>query len=528
MIPVIEHAEDVIAGIAGTFEAAAAVIVGVLDLIGAGVVSVATGIASVGRLLADMATGNYARLAADTEAVKNSFTNQWKSAFKDLAESWQEVSSRFKAPPPTPEQPEGEGGDLEGLGKPGKKTTAVQRDEEELNEIRIAAAKKGYEVGIDQEIRFWESKLAVAKKGSDEYREIMAKLAPLEDAKAKKKVQIIPTESSGIEEAVQEFVQANEEEVRSAEEAARRAVAAYRSARDEEIRIAGERYQDLEKDSQHEVQLGKITAQQRLALLKTAADEEYRVKIQAIHALELVDMQDAQRYQADLNKEVEATREHTRQIVQINQQAALQSMQAWQKLFDGMTNQMNQVLLSMFNGHQKLAQELARVWDGIAENFAKNVLKMAEQYLIGLALQKTGQKSQIMADAKTAAANTYSAVSAVPVVGPVLAPVAAAGAFAAVLAFDSFADGGVVRGPGSAAVPILAHAGERVLSQEQTANFERMVSRSQTSASSGDMHLHYEPKINAFDRNGMRSTLKAHAGDILDIVRAGYRDGKLA
>ena len=42
--------------------------------------------------------------------------------------------------------------------------------------------------------------------------------------------------------------------------------------------------------------------------------------------------------------------------------------------------------------------------NGITQNFIQNVLKMTEQFLIGLAMQKAGQKSQIFADAKTAAA----------------------------------------------------------------------------------------------------------------------------
>jgi len=50
-----------------------------------------------------------------------------------------------------------------------------------------------------------------------------------------------------------------------------------------------------------------------------------------------------------------------------------------------------------------------------------------------------------------------------------------------------------------------------------------------SSSRGGDQfHLHYNGQVNAFDRSGMRSTLKSHAGDILDIVREGWRSGKLA
>lgn len=66
-----------------------------------------------------------------------------------------------------------------------------------------------------------------------------------------------------------------------------------------------------------------------------------------------------------------------------------------------------------------------------------------------------------MADAKVAASNTYASVSAIPVIGPFLAPEAAAGAYAAVLAF---ADGGIVPGVGKGdIVPARLEPGEGII-----------------------------------------------------------------
>jgi hypothetical protein len=41
------------------------------------------------------------------------------------------------------------------------------------------------------------------------------------------------------------------------------------------------------------------------------------------------------------------------------------------------------------------------------------------------------------------------------------------------------------------------------------------------------MHLHYAPQVNAYDRTGMRSTLNAHSGDIVDIVKHAMKTGAL-
>lgn len=531
LMPVIEHADPVIRSVAVAFETAAASIISVAEAAATAVVALGGGLQSLGTLVLDAIRGDWASLVTDAAAARDRFVNVWKAGLNEVRANFKVVADdagkiHWNASEGGPEEAPGTDGSFT---IPKGKVTAVQRDEEELNAIRVEAGQRGLEIGVDYEIRFWQAKLAAAQKGSQDYREILAKLAPLEAEAAKKKAIKIPTEGGdNIEEAVEAFKAANEQQVRDAEDAARRIVAAYRSGRDEEIRIAQEKYKDLEQDSAFEVRMDQLTAQQRIAMLKDAANQGYQVEMQAVRAKELVDLQDADHYQADLNREVELTREHNRQIVQLNQQAAQQSQQAWEKLWNGMTQQMNRVLLAMLEGHKNLARQLAQVWNGIVETFARNVLKMAEQYLLGLLLQKQGQKSQIEADAKTAAANTYTAVSAIPVVGPFLAPAAAAAAFGAVLAFESFNEGGVVTAGNGMHVPILAKAGERVLTPSQTQNFESLVNNSSSNSRSNTFNLHYNGQVNAFDRNGMRSTLKSHAQDILEIVREGYRNGALA
>ena len=96
------------------------------------------------------------------------------------------------------------------------------------------------------------------------------------------------------------------------------------------------------------------------------------------------------------------------------------------------------------------------------------------------------------------------------------------------MAFDTFDAGGVVRGGGGMGVPILAHAGERVLTQNQTENFHKLVDQSTSQATSASTtHLHQTLNLNGYDRAGMKSALREHASDILDIVRGGYRAGAL-
>ena len=124
-------------------------------------------------------------------------------------------------------------------------------------------------------------------------------------------------------------------------------------------------------------------------------------------------------------------------------------------------NMMGQIELQMIDrGIQKIVTETSQwlikdVVNWVKAQAAKNAAQAAGQ-ATGQAIKKSGEAESAIGDAKTAAKGAYAAVSSIPIIGPVLAPIAAATAFAAVLAFDK---GGVV--PGDQA--IYAHDQEMVL-----------------------------------------------------------------
>jgi hypothetical protein len=78
----------------------------------------------------------------------------------------------------------------------------------------------------------------------------------------------------------------------------------------------------------------------------------------------------------------------------------------------------------------------------------------------GEAISRAANLREVFAAAKVAMANTYKSVSAIPVIGPFIAPEAAAAAFGAVMAFGSF-DKGMDIMPHDAIVQV--HAGERIV-----------------------------------------------------------------
>ncbi|MGC8518464.1 MAG: phage tail length tape measure family protein [Steroidobacteraceae bacterium] len=79
----------------------------------------------------------------------------------------------------------------------------------------------------------------------------------------------------------------------------------------------------------------------------------------------------------------------------------------------------------------------------------------------------------IRADAAKAAAGAYSAVVGIPYVGPVLAPIAAATAFAAVGAYEAMASFGVGAWNIPHDMPAMVHAGETILPRPFAEEFRR-------------------------------------------------------
>lgn len=527
MIPVMEHAEDVIRGIASVFEVAAAILVSAFEGVATAIVAMFAPLYRFGILMKDIFTGNWTALRDDAERERTAFVDTWKTGFAEIKANWAEVAHTFAGNtelPPMPDTADSEGGGFTPPVKKGRRNAAFEADKQQLDEQKL-----DHRVNLEDEIEFWKEKLAAAKKGSDEYKAIVATLAGLmqkEDRKPKIAPGSIETESPSLPRAQAEFEAAMEKEVKATETAIKEEMTAYRDQAEEKIRLAHEDYVDVEKNANFEVQMGRMTSQQRIAVLRQAASQENQIRQTQSKFIEMLDSNDVKRYEADLKKEEQDTRDFTRQMRQLFQQLTLEIQDSWKKGFDKMTAQFNTDVAQWVTTGKGFEQSMAKMMDGIAENFVKNLLKMMEQEALAAIQHKALMSQKIIADAKAAAADAYQWAASWG--GPVAGVIAAAAAFAGVMAFDSFAAGGVVQGGGGMAVPILAHAGERVLSPAQTANFEKMVSNSSSSSSTVNHTTHLTQNMNGYDKAGMKAALREHADDILDIVQSGYRSGQLS
>ena len=162
-----------------------------------------------------------------------------------------------------------------------------------------------------------------------------------------------------------------------------------------------------------------------------------------------------------------------------------------------------------------------------------------------VATDASTQDTGILKHAGSAAAAVYDDVSQIPYVGWLLAPPAAAAAFAAVAAFS--AEGGWERVPFDGALTEL-HKDEMVLPAgvantvraassavgayglpSQSAGWAnpaqpQVASTAAASSGSGAMTMHYSPNISAIDTRGARDFLDQHGRYMVDVLSRQQRN----
>jgi hypothetical protein len=157
-----------------------------------------------------------------------------------------------------------------------------------------------------------------------------------------------------------------------------------------------------------------------------------------------------------------------------------------QQSLDRMTSAFNSNIQAWMQGSQTFEQGMIRTWVSMAQNFIMNSIKMGEQEVLALILHKTLAKQGILVDASKAATGAYAATSDIPIIGPELAPLAAAAAFAATVAFGTFEKGGISESGGLA----MLHPKEMVLPSNLSQFMQRAAATAGAQAGGGESHVH--------------------------------------
>jgi hypothetical protein len=235
--------------------------------------------------------------------------------------------------------------------------------------------------------------------------------------------------------------------------------------------------------------------------------------------------------------------------------ASLTNLQRQAAVYNNFFAELNKGFKSSIDGWLKGSESfglgMERTFQGMArsmvENLAEMGMKWAEHEALKVLLTSAGQQAQTLATATGAAerktinattalseANTnamkaatgaYAATVDIPIVGPVLAPIAAATAYTAVMGLTALASasGGWGQIPNDQLA--MVHKNEMILPANIAQNVRDM---SGGAGATGDTHIHLGGNsYSALGSGAMRGLLQGSQRELVSTMKSAIRDGKM-
>lgn len=448
----------------------------------------------------------------------------------------------------------------------GTKTSRAAEWKAEL-ELMLENEKNYFKDSLQAEIAFWEQKLAQTKKGSKERRDVEHEIYALHKKEAQEnfqneieglKAQSAAEQAGGTERIKiageiaakigdtyglqsKEYIKALADMTKAAEE--------HRMQMDklEDMRIDRQRTHDvtlieMERDQlKTKKELGQISAQEELAGLQALAEQQYQIELKAAQDKADLIKDDVIAQQAAYDKIQAMAEKHAKDMAQINNQILIEEKKTWDKFSDPIKAAFSKSIDGIIQGTTSLSKALHNIFQSIALEFANLGVKMLADWImkevkmtaatiLGTQERTAAEETaagesmvisagtaikSIMNDAWEAMAGAYKAIAAIPIVGPFMAPVVAAGAFATVAGFA----GSIISAEGGYDIPkglnpvAQLHQNEMVLPSKYADTIRALSDGG--GAGGAPVHVH----INAMDAKSVRDYFKANSHTLAPALR---------
>lgn len=403
---------------------------------------------------------------------------RWRNTFSSIGDEAEKTRDKLAAL----FDPEAEQGKSAPGGKGGKSYVGKDKDkdksrmpgwEAELGAQRDAYDKMKLEQGSfetytkQMESDFWKQKIALTVDGTAERAETQKKYYSVERDIRKQSfeaevadihMRIAAGKAGSVErvllageEAVligQKFGLGSKEYKKAQEEMTKYALEHGKQMRElENIELeANKNYQlsrvELERANLETLeQLGQIKHQDHLEALKNLKEIEYQINLQAMQR-ELQNYEnDEVAYQKHLERIAQMKNQHEVQMRQIDGQIQVESFKVWREIGDAITGGFSTAVKGVIMGTQSLSQAFRNLGQTVLLSLidmgAKWLAQKAINAVIGAAIDKGSSVVQIANAAAVAGANAFAATAAIPIIGPELAPGAAAAAFSQAMGFQA-------------------------------------------------------------------------------------------
>lgn len=259
-------------------------------------------------------------------------------------------------------------------------------------------------------------------------------------------------------------------------------------------------------------QLGLISTQDAVAqekALTLAIEQEILKRFDDEHAGLTKGTEEYRKAMAERLKIVQG---FNQQMEKLTQQELGDDLKKWQTFGSSVRSTFNSTITGLINGTETFGQAFANILTSIVDGFVQMGLDIVEDWaktqltnlLLAQTTQTTQATTQVGSNAAVAGSAAYASTAAIPIIGPELAPAAAATAYAGALSFEglAFASGGMELDQDQL---VYAHKDEMILPAGLSSGIKGMIN---DGSGGGDTHLH-GPFVSAMDtQTGMQFLMK--------------------
>jgi hypothetical protein len=324
---------------------------------------------------------------------------------------------------------------------------------------------------------------------------------------------------------------------KTAEEIAKEAAAA-KAAHQEEMQLAQldvtTKQQlgriELENKKQQlaaEVEAGKISKQEEIESLKRLAEEAYQIDLQALQKEATIEGLTKVQKQKLYDQELILKAKHEQDMQRLTIQSAQAQAADYHKLFDAFNSGFKSMITGILQGTQTWQQAMQNMFVNILSSFAgfleEKAAKWAEnqiwELLFGSATATAEAATGIGASAAQAGAAAYASTAAIPIIGPAMAPDAAAMAYGGAAAYMGAIPAAAKGFDIPAGVNPLTqlHEKEMVLPAELS---ERVRNMTGSGGGGGDTHLH----VHAIDASSVKKFFMDNGDHVAAAVQKQIRN----
>lgn len=506
---------------------------------------------------------------AGMKALQTNASEAFDKIAKDASDTRDKIYNLFAAPTATTAKVGGEHSD--GKDEKDKKAPSRIGDWKEELTMQLEADQNYFKDSLKDEIQFWNSKLELTKKGSKERQAVLQELFALHKKEAQDALQNDIADLKAQSDAMQA---GGVERIRIAGEIAAKIGEKYgteskeyktalidmsKSAQEHQKQLDKLEDMRIERIKQHSLSeleldreriksqqaMGEISNMQSLQALQKLAEDEYQIELKSEQDKADLIRNDEVAKQAAYDKLAAMAEKHRLDMNKITSQMAIEQKAQWDKIFEPISSAFEKTVDGIIQGTMTMKQGLSNLFKSIALEFTNMGVKMLVQWVsnearktfattAGVSARTAAETAgaaqsasvggmasikSIMNSAYEVMASVYKSLAGIPVVGPVLAPIAAAGAFATVAGYA----GSVMSAEGGYDIPAginpltQLHEKEMVLPKAQA---EAVRSMADGGGSGGAIHLH----VNAIDAKSVERLFKDNGHHLAAALKQQVRN----